>query len=146
MFKARLTQGRLLKCLAEATKELVTDANWEITGRGISMQAMDTSHVCLVAFMLRAEGFAAFSCDRARVLGMSHKNLAAALKCAGNDDAVTLSAAAGDDADTLDLVFESPGGCAMAQYSARLLFCNKLIQRAIGAPLQQARGARWSSS
>jgi hypothetical protein len=39
--------------------------------------------------------------------GMSLKNMAAVLKCMGNDDVVTLKA--DDDGDKLCLMFESPG-------------------------------------
>jgi hypothetical protein len=40
-----LLPGGLLKKLVEAIKDLVTDGNFEATETGISLQAMDTSHV-----------------------------------------------------------------------------------------------------
>jgi hypothetical protein len=40
-----LLPGGLLKKLVEAIKDLVTDGNFEATEAGISLQAMDTSHV-----------------------------------------------------------------------------------------------------
>jgi hypothetical protein len=40
-----LLPGGLLKKLVEAIKDLVTDGNFEATDSGISLQAMDTSHV-----------------------------------------------------------------------------------------------------
>ncbi len=54
MFEARLVQGNLLKKLVDALKELVTEVNWDVSPEGISMQAMDSSHVCLTAFKLEA--------------------------------------------------------------------------------------------
>jgi hypothetical protein len=42
----------------------------------------------------------------AAAAGLSLNNLAKILKCAGNDDVVTMKAA--DDGDTVTLMFESP--------------------------------------
>jgi hypothetical protein len=38
MFEARLAEGKLLKQIVEATKDLVTDANLDCSATGISMQ------------------------------------------------------------------------------------------------------------
>ena len=57
MFEARLVQGSLFKKIIEAIKELVIDANLECNENGISMQAMDSSHVSLCALNLKTEGF-----------------------------------------------------------------------------------------
>jgi hypothetical protein len=43
---------------------------------------------------------------------MSLGNLAKILKCAGNDDIVTMKAA--DDGDTVTFMFESPSECVRA--------------------------------
>eukprot|EP00798_Chlamydomonas_sp_ICE-L_P015860 gene15860-21988_t len=56
MFEARLIQGSLLKKLVEALKDLVSEVNWDVSTEGISMQAMDSSHVCLCTFHLLALG------------------------------------------------------------------------------------------
>ncbi len=53
---------------------------------------MDTSHVSLCQLMLRNDGFDSFRCDRNLRLGLSLANLSKILKCAGNDDVITLSA------------------------------------------------------
>lgn len=45
-------------------------------------------------------------CDRSISLGLSMGNISKILKCAGNDDTVTLKAE--DSADTLTIMFESP--------------------------------------
>ena len=83
MFEARLVQGNLLKKLVDATKELCKEVNWDISTSGIGMQSMDSSHVCLIAFNLRADGFDHFRCDRPLTLGINLENLAKILKCAG---------------------------------------------------------------
>lgn len=90
MFEARLTQGVLLKKLLEAVKDLVTDANFDCSATGFSLQAMDSSHVSLVNMQLRADGFDHFRCDRNLSMGINLVNMAKMLKCAGNDDVVTM--------------------------------------------------------
>jgi proliferating cell nuclear antigen PCNA len=49
MFEARLVQGSLLKKVLESIKDLVTDANFDCSQNGFALQAMDSSHVSLVA-------------------------------------------------------------------------------------------------
>ena len=60
MFEAKITQGVILKKIVEAIKELVSDVNIDTTATGISLQAMDSSHVALVSLMLNQEGFELF--------------------------------------------------------------------------------------
>uniref|UniRef100_A0A803R8F7 DNA sliding clamp PCNA n=1 Tax=Cannabis sativa TaxID=3483 RepID=A0A803R8F7_CANSA len=64
MLELRLVQGSLLKKVMEALKDLVTDANFDCSATGFSLQAMDSSHVALVALLLRSEGFEHYRCDR----------------------------------------------------------------------------------
>ena len=48
MFEAKLTDGNILRKIVDSIKELVTDVNLEVSPNGISIQAMDSSHVALV--------------------------------------------------------------------------------------------------
>jgi proliferating cell nuclear antigen len=57
MFEAKLTEGHILKRIVEAIKDLVNEINLDVTPSGISLQAMDTSHVALVSLSLSSEGF-----------------------------------------------------------------------------------------
>lgn len=97
--------GRLLKQVLEAIKDLVTDANFDCAATGFSLQAMDSSHVSLVSLMLRSDGFDHFRCDRSLSMGMNLNNVAKMLKCAGNDDIITMKAE--DSGDTVTFMFES---------------------------------------
>lgn len=106
MLELRLVQGSLLKKVLEAIKELVTDANFDCSATGFSLQAMDSSHVALVALLLRSEGFEHYRCDRNISMGMNLNNMAKMLKCAGNDDIITMKA--DDGSDTVTFMFESP--------------------------------------
>mmetsp|Transcript_32345 Transcript_32345/g.52272 ORF Transcript_32345/g.52272 Transcript_32345/m.52272 type:complete len:264 (-) Transcript_32345:143-934(-) len=105
MFEARLVQGSLLKKILEAMKELITDTNIDCTNSGMSLQAMDQSHVSLVNLLLKMEGFDHYRCDRNISLGLSLVNLSKILKCAGNDDVITMKCE--DSGDTIQFVFES---------------------------------------
>ncbi|GFP87644.1 proliferating cell nuclear antigen [Phtheirospermum japonicum] len=106
MFEVRLVEGGLLKKIVESFKDLVNDANFDCSATGFSLQAMDSSHVALVAFLLRAEGFDHYRCDRNLMMGMNVANMAKMLKCASNDDIVTIKA--DDGTDTVTFMFESP--------------------------------------
>ncbi|KAJ3056741.1 hypothetical protein HK097_004602 [Rhizophlyctis rosea] len=119
MLEARMTQAATLKKLLDAIKELVTDANFDCNDAGINLQAMDNSHVALVAFLLRAQGFEHYRCDRNHSLGISLASLTKILKCAGNDDVVTLKSE--EDGDLLSLVFESPNQDRVSEYDLKLM-------------------------
>lgn len=71
MFEARLTQGGLLKKVIEAIKDLVTDANFDCTKTEFNLQAMDSSHVSLVALTLKNDGFEHYRCDKPISMGTS---------------------------------------------------------------------------
>ena len=90
--EARIAEGALLKKLIEAMKDLVTEANFDCDASGISLQAMDSSHVSLVAMQLKADGFEHYRCDRNMSIGMNLASLSKILKCANNDDVITLKA------------------------------------------------------
>ena len=90
MFEARLAQAGLLKKVLDSIKDLVTDANFDCSATGFSLQAMDSSHVSLVAMQLRSDGFEHFRCDRNLSMGMNLANMAKMLKCSGNEDTVTM--------------------------------------------------------
>jgi len=119
MFEARLNQGRIFKQLIESIKDLVQDANIDCTEDDISIQAMDSSHVSLVAVTLRHSGFDHYRCDRPISLGFNSANMSKILKCAGNDDEITLKAE--DTADSLTLMFESPKQDRIADFELKLM-------------------------
>lgn len=119
MFEARLTQGSLLKKVLEAIKDLVTEANFDCAASGFSLQAMDSSHVSLVALNLRADGFEHYRCDRGLSMGMNLTNMAKMLKCAGNDDIITMKAE--DAGDAVSFMFESPNQERIADFELKLM-------------------------
>jgi len=119
MFEAKLTTGSLIKKVIEAIKDLVTDANFDCNSNGVSLQAMDSSHVSLVALLLRSEGFEPYRCDRNLSLGISISSMSKILKCSGNDDIITLKA--DDNGDSITFIFESPNNDRVSDYELKLM-------------------------
>jgi len=119
MFEARLIQGSVLKKVLESIKDLVTDANFDCSSTGFSLQAMDSSHVSLVALLLRSDGFEHYRCDRNLSMGMNLSNMSKMLKCAQNDDIITMKA---DDAgDVVTFMFESPNQEKISDFELKLM-------------------------
>ncbi len=63
--------GSIFAKVIEGLRELVNEATWECSGNGITLQAMDSSHVALVSLVMRSEGFESYRCDRNMSLGIS---------------------------------------------------------------------------
>ncbi|KAL8257507.1 hypothetical protein R6Q59_029548 [Mikania micrantha] len=119
MLELRLVQGSLLKKVMESIKDLVNDANFDCSATGFSLQAMDSSHVALVSLLLRSEGFEHYRCDRNLSMGMNISNMAKMLRCAGNDDIVTIKA--DDGGDCVTFMFESPNQDKIADFEMKLM-------------------------
>ncbi|WVQ72730.1 proliferating cell nuclear antigen (pcna) [Cryptococcus sp. DSM 104548] len=129
MLEARVKQAVVLKKLLDAIKELVTDGNLDCSDEGIALQAMDNSHIALVSLKLEPEGFENYRCDRNMPLGVNLASLTKILKCAKDQDVVTLKAS--DDADALSLIFESPKEDRVGEYEMKLM---DIDQEHLGIP------------
>jgi len=132
MFEAKLSHASILKKILDAIKDLVTDANFDCSANGISLQAMDSSHVSLVALLLRKDGFDFYRCDRNLSLGINLGSMAKILKCAGNDDRVTIRAE--DSADVVTFIFESKNDDKILDFELKLL---NIESDVLGIPDQQ---------
>jgi proliferating cell nuclear antigen len=119
MFEARMTEGGMLKKITEAMKDLVTEANFDCSTTGISLQAMDSSHVSLVALLLRADGFDHFRCDRNISLGINLTSMGKVLKCCNNDDIITLKS--DDQADSMTFMFENQAADRISDFELKLM-------------------------
>ncbi|KAI4206199.1 MAG: hypothetical protein LQ346_001260 [Caloplaca aetnensis] len=90
---------------------------------------MDNSHVALVSMMLKAESFSPFRCDRNIALGINLSSLMKVLRCAQNEDILTLKA---DDApDVVNLVFETSESDRLSEYDIKLM---DIDQEHLGIP------------
>ena len=144
-----MTEGAVLKKLTEAMKDLVTEANFDCSTTGISLQAMDSSHVSLVALLLRADGFDHFRCDRNISLGINLGSMGKVLKCCNNGDIVTLKA--DDNADAMTFMFENQSADRISDFELKLMDIDSehlgipgaraapAIRRARSRPLPPAR-------
>lgn len=117
MFEAKLSQASLLKKVLDSVNSLIEEGTWDCSDSGMSLQAMDSSHVSLCSLMLKTEAFEAFRCDRNVSVGLNLATMTKIVKCAGNDDAVTIKT--GDKSDTVSFVFENPNGMKMSDYEIK---------------------------
>ncbi|OCK75800.1 proliferating cell nuclear antigen [Lepidopterella palustris CBS 459.81] len=129
MLEARLEQANLLKKVVDAIKDLVQDCNFDCNDSGIALQAMDNSHVALVSMMLKSESFSPFRCDRNIALGINLTSLTKVLRCAQNEDILTLKAE--DAPDVVNLVFESAESDRLSEYDIKLM---DIDQEHLGIP------------
>lgn len=86
---------------------------------GLSLQAMDTSHVALVSLNLSMEGFESYRCDQNIVLGININNLSKVMKLADPADSITLSAE--QDPSTLKIIFENPKTQRSTEFALNLI-------------------------
>ncbi|XP_018793771.1 PREDICTED: proliferating cell nuclear antigen [Bactrocera latifrons] len=129
MFEARLNNATTLKKILDAIKDLLNEGTFDCSDSGIQLQAMDNSHVSLVSLTLRSDGFDKFRCDRNLSMGMNLGSMAKILKCANNDDTVTIKAQ--DNADTVTFMFESQNQEKVSDYEMKLM---NLDQEHLGIP------------
>eukprot|EP01088_Endostelium_zonatum_P017027 TRINITY_DN4842_c0_g1_i1.p1 TRINITY_DN4842_c0_g1~~TRINITY_DN4842_c0_g1_i1.p1 ORF type:complete len:280 (-),score=58.92 TRINITY_DN4842_c0_g1_i1:31-807(-) len=92
---ATLPKAVLLKRVLESVKDLVVDANFDCSEDGIALQAMDSAHVSLVAMSMEADNFSDYKCSKRMQLGVKIESMSKILKCAGNEDELTLTAQEG---------------------------------------------------
>jgi len=129
MFEARLLDGGILKKILDAIKDLLNEATFDCSESGMQLQAMDNSHVSLVNLNLRSDGFDKFRCDRNVSMGMNLGSLYKILKCAANDDVVTIKAQ--DNADIVSFTFEAKDGDCVSDFDMKLM---NLDQEHLGIP------------
>lgn len=90
MFHAKLNDGSILKRLIDSLKDLVQEVNLDVQTSGLTIQAMDSSHIALVSLKLLADGFEEYRCDKTMALGIAIQNIAKILKICEAGDSVTL--------------------------------------------------------
>jgi len=114
-----MTSGGMLKKITDSMKDLVTEANFDCSTTGICVQAMDSSHVSLVALLLRADGFDHYRCDRGMSLGINLGSMGKVLKCCNNEDIVTLKS--DDNGDAMTFMFENSTQDRISDFELKLM-------------------------
>ena len=120
MLELRLSQGVLLKKILESVKDLLSNVNFDCSpSDGLCLQSMDSSHVALVSLQLLPHSFERFRCDHNLSMGINLAHLSRLLKCAANEDVITIKA---DDQnpDTMSLMFENPSELFLVTYCDQL--------------------------
>ena len=129
MFEAVLEKASLLKKILDSFRDLVEMANFTCTPEGLFVEAMDSSHVALVSMMLKSGVFQDYRCDNGLQLGIKIETMSKILKCAENNDRLTMRA--NDNADVLEFTFNSVKGDRVAVFDMKLL---EIDQDQLGIP------------
>jgi proliferating cell nuclear antigen len=119
MFELKVKKAVVFKRVVDAVKDMVTDANFRLTNSGISIQAVDTSHISLCDLQLCTGFFETYKCDQPAVLGINIPNMVQVLKCAGSDDSITFTSS--NDSSLLNILFESSTGDKRINFEMKLL-------------------------
>ncbi|CAN6669791.1 proliferating cell nuclear antigen [Trichomonascus vanleenenianus] len=118
MLEAKLDQASILKRVIEAIMVMVSECNFDCSEAGISVQAIDNSHISLVSLQLGSDGFSTFRNDRNMTLGVNINSLNKLLRCGGNDDMLTLQA---EDTSKLTIIFEDAKQDKISEFNLKLL-------------------------
>ena len=90
MFTAKLNNVSIFKKIIESLKDLIKEINIEVGITGLSMKAKDSSNTALVSFELHESGFSEYRCQKKMTLGINIENFSKILKCANNDDNISI--------------------------------------------------------
>jgi len=129
MMEGCLKNGEVLTKIIAAISDLVKDANFDCREEGMSVQAMDSSHVSLVSLLLRADGFEGWTCQEAFKLGVQLEHMMKLLKCMHTKDSVELNYK--ENSDELDFIFKSQNEERVSHFSLKLM---EIEQDHLGIP------------
>eukprot|EP00178_Gracilaria_changii_P025542 TRINITY_DN78693_c0_g1_i1.p1 TRINITY_DN78693_c0_g1~~TRINITY_DN78693_c0_g1_i1.p1 ORF type:complete len:280 (+),score=56.50 TRINITY_DN78693_c0_g1_i1:277-1116(+) len=120
MFEAKLSDSTTIKRVLDAIKDLIDQANFDCSADGLSLQAMDTPHVCLTTMTLRSQAFEVYRCDRPLSMGINLSSFSKILKCAGPKDSVKI-VANDEGADCAEFIFENESADRIAHFELKLM-------------------------
>lgn len=90
MFRAKLSEPKLLVTAVSTIGELIDEGIFKINNKGISLIASDRAMVAVVDFNLAASTFEEFEVDKEISIGLNITNLLSVLKRVGSDDKLIL--------------------------------------------------------
>lgn len=111
--------GKLFCKLVETVHELCREVNFHCGPNGIWMQAMDSSHVCVITFNLDAEGFKHFECESDMKIGINLSNLIRVLKCIDKDDEITMQYTS--ESDVMQISYSNESKKRRGTFDMRLM-------------------------
>lgn len=118
MFEAKLLNGLKFKKIIDSLRDLVEDANFDCSSSGINVHTMDKLNGALICLTLDNNGFDHYRCDRNISLGINMKYLNSVLKCAHDDDIITMKSA--DQGDTLNIHIETSSQKKTSDFEIKL--------------------------
>ena len=90
LFKVRMINARLWKNLLNAIATLVDEANFDANDQGITLRAMDPSHVAMVDFEWPSEMFDEYTCDTSLKLCININEMLRLLRRVNADESLVL--------------------------------------------------------
>jgi proliferating cell nuclear antigen len=91
LFKAKMTDAKLLKDMISAISTLIDEATFDINPDGIKLRAMDPSRVAMVDFEWPKTVFDKYSCSEPMKMCINISEMLKLLKRTGKDESVELS-------------------------------------------------------
>ena len=91
MFKIKFTDAKFWKNIMEALSSLVDEGNLIGTPSGLTMKAMDPSHIAMVDFVLPKEAFEEYKCDQEIKIGLNLDEMVKIMRRAGTNESLELS-------------------------------------------------------
>ena len=124
IIEAKTVQTNAIKTCIEALKEILTDANIEVTSSGLRIVAMDPSQTVLVHLKLDATSFENYVCKQNLTLGISMLNFCKLIRTMTNNDTLTLYV---DDSNTniLGIIIENGEKNSVTTYELNLMDLNE---------------------
>ena len=120
LLEIRTVQSPPFRCLIEALKEILTDANMEFDDTGMKIIAMDASHTVLVHLKLESKNFESYHCPNKIVLGIGMLNFFKLIKTLGNNDTLTLYIES-EDPNKLGIKIENGEKNSITKYKLNLM-------------------------
>lgn len=115
MVVARL-KSVIFKIIVDAVSEIVDTVVMDFGEKGVTMQAMDASHVSLCVLQLNNEGFNEYTCDSPKNIGVSLANMSKIFKCTSSEDDLEIQV---KDTDKMQLHFKGPA--RSSEFEMRLM-------------------------
>lgn len=92
MFKVKIKDARMVKGIFDAVSSIISETILKVDPAvGISMTAMDMSHICLVSLVLSKDDLDEFQADQLYELGINLEDLVKIIKRSGSSDEITFS-------------------------------------------------------
>jgi proliferating cell nuclear antigen len=92
MFKAKLKDSKIVKGIFDAVASIIAETRLKVDpDTGLSMTAMDGSHICLVNLILNKSDLDEFESDQPYELGINLEDFVKIIKRSGANDEITIS-------------------------------------------------------